>query len=195
MQSSGTAPDDTPAQPSPFERLLGADSQRLPLAVQRVHALRAPLQTSGRATAERAPGVLARVLCWFAGLPKSGGDMPVAVRFAPDGQGGERWERRFGDRTYASTMTVGVGRDRGFLIEHFGLFKLQFRLTPRADGLTWTLPGWRLFGLPLPRWSVPKIECLERADGERFTFDIDVTFPLVGWVIRYRGWLMPDRSA
>jgi hypothetical protein len=38
---------------------------------------------------------------------------------------------------------------------------------------------------------VPRIACLESADGERFIFDIDVTFPLIGWLIHYRGWLEP----
>ena len=60
------------------------------------------------------------------------------------------------------------------------------------DGLQWSLAGWRCLGIPLPRWSVPSIECLESADGERYTFDIDVTFPLIGWLMHYRGWLLPQ---
>ena len=114
--------------------------------------------------------------------------------FTPDGNGGEHWQRQFADRRYQSAIAAGTGRDAGFLIEHFGLFDLKFRLTPQADGLQWSLAGWRFAGIRLPRWSVPKIECLESADGERFTFDIDVTFPLIGWLIHYRGWLMPQNS-
>jgi hypothetical protein len=179
-------------QPSPFERLLGADFERLPAPVRHVHGLRWPLRTAGRADVTAATGVLARLICWNAGLPKPGRDMEVSVSFTPDGKGSEHWDRKFSDRRYASTIAAGEGRDQDFLIEHFGLFHLQFRLTPQPDRLMWTLAGWRLMGIPLPRWSIPRIECVESADGERFTFDIDVTFPLIGWLIHYRGWLLPN---
>ena len=182
-------------QPSPFERLLGAAFEQLPAPVRQVHATRAPLRTAGRADVTAATGAMAWLVSWFAGLPKPGRDIATSVVFTPDGKGGEHWERQFADRRYQSTMAVGAGRDKGFLIEHFGLFDLQFRLTPRADGLQWSLAGWRLVGIPLPGWSVPKVECLEAADGERFTFDIDVTFPLIGWLVHYRGWLSPDGSS
>src|SRR5204863_4019663 len=95
----------------------------------------------------------------------------------------------FAERRYVSALSTGSGRDQGHIIEHFGLFDLKFRLTPRSDGLQWSLAGWRLIGLPLPSWSVPHVCCLESTDDERFTFDIDVTFPLLGWLIHYRGWL------
>jgi hypothetical protein len=107
--------------------------------------------------------------------------------FKPDERGGEYWERQFGQRRYASLLVADVVQ--GQLIEHFGPFDLRFRLTPRSDGLEWSLAGWRLCALPLPHWSVPRIECLESADGDRFTFDIVVRFPLIGPVITYRGWL------
>ncbi|MGH6769694.1 MAG: DUF4166 domain-containing protein [Xanthobacteraceae bacterium] len=182
-------------QQSPFERILGAAFERLPAPVRHVHALRHPLQTAGRAEVTASAGLLARLMCFIAGLPKPGHDMPVSVLFTPDAGGNERWNRKFAERRYASTIFAGEGRDEGYLIEHFGPYHLQFRLTPRGDGLVWTLAGWRLGPIPLPRWSVPRIECLEGADGERFTFDIDVTFPLIGWVIHYRGWLEPQEVA
>jgi Domain of unknown function (DUF4166) len=118
--------------------------------------------------------------------------LDVHVIFAPTETDGEHWDRKFADRRYASTMKLGTGRDQGFLIEHFGLFDLRFQLSPSAAGLDWVLVGWRLLHIPLPRWSVPRIKCLESSDGERYTFDIDVTFPLIGWLMHYRGWLLPQ---
>ncbi|MFZ1110270.1 MAG: DUF4166 domain-containing protein, partial [Rhodomicrobium sp.] len=119
---------------------------------------------------------------------------PVSVAFRPDGRGGERWERRFASRRYASTMTAGTGGADGLLVEHFGLFRLYFRLTPRADGLAWSLVRWRFLGLPLPGWTAPRIECLESGDGARFVFDIDVGFPVIGHVMHYRGWIERGRA-
>jgi len=177
---------------SPFERLLGPALERLPVPVRRVHSLRAPLATAGRAEITAASGLLARFICWFAGLPRPGSDVDVFVTFAPTETAGEHWDRKFADRRYASTMELGNGRDQGLLIEHFGLFDLCFQLSPLPEGLAWSLAGWRCLGIPLPRWSVPQINCVESADGERYTFDIDVTFPLVGWLMHYRGWLLPQ---
>jgi hypothetical protein len=177
--------------PSPFERLLGAKLEELPAAVRRVHALRQPLKTEGLSEVTVAPGHMARFLCWLAGLPPAGRDVPVAVAFTPDAGGGERWERRFAGRRYASRITAGEGREQGYLIEHFGPFYLRFQLRLQPDGLAWSLAGWRLGPLPLPEWTTPRIECLEGGDGDRFTFDIDVSFPAVGWVISYKGWLAP----
>jgi Domain of unknown function (DUF4166) len=177
---------------SPFEQLLGSELERLPAPVRRVHSLRAPLATSGRAEITASKGFLASLVCWFAGLPRPGRDVDVCVTFAPRENGGEHWDRKFADRRYASTMEAGVGRDQGFLIEHLGLFDLRFQLRVLPEGLAWSLAGWRCLRIPLPRWSVPRIACVESADGERYTFDIDVTFPVIGWLMHYRGWLLPQ---
>ena len=177
---------------SPFERLLGPDLERLPAPVRRVHSRRTPLVTSGRAEITAANGVFARFICWLAVLPRPGRDVDVSVTFAPTEHGREHWDRKFADRRYASTMEVGAGRDQGLLIEHFGLFDLRFQLGASHEGLAWSLIGWRFLRIPLPRWSIPKIDCVESADGERYTFDIDVTFPVIGWLMHYRGWLLPQ---
>lgn len=174
------------AMQSPFEQLLGDDFVQLPSAVRRVHSLRAPLTTVGRSDITAAQGFLAGLFLLGAGLPKAGGNVETSVRFIPHAQG-ERWERRFGDRRYKSSLSAGVGRDAGFLIERFGPFGLKFRLTPKDEGLNWSLGGWRFLGIPLPRWTVPRIDCRESGEGQRFLFDIDVAFPVIGWLLHYKG--------
>lgn len=182
---------------TPFQRLLGADFERLPAPVRDLHSLGEVTLTAGRADITTASSPGAWFLCWFAGLPRPGRDIPVTVAFHPDGKGRERWKRRFASRRYASTMVAATGRNEGLLTERFGLFRLFTRLTVREDGLVWSLVRWQLLGIPLPRWSTPTIECLESGDGERFVFDIRFGFPFVGDVIHYRGWLkrISPRSA
>ncbi len=181
---------------SPFQVLLGGDFARLPAAVRRVHALSDSLDTGGRAKVSVADGILPRFVCWLEGLPSSGQDVPVEVEFHPDGPLREYWERRFGGRRYASTMHIRDDRAPGLLVEHFGPVALEFRLEPQEEGsvvsLGWSLTGCRLFGVRLPHRVCPQIECMESADGERFLFDIDVAFPLIGDVIHYSGWLSSD---
>lgn len=170
---------------SPFRHLLSDAFDRLPEAVRRLHDLSTETFTAGKADITASSHPLAWALCKIAGLPKPGSGVPVTVDFRPDDKGQEFWERHFAGRRYASTMETG----NGCLIEHFGPFDLMFDLKPAAEGLEWSLAGWKLLGVPLPHWSKPRIDCLETGDGERFVFDIDVAFPVVGHVVHYRGWL------
>jgi predicted DCC family thiol-disulfide oxidoreductase YuxK len=176
---------------SPFEYLLGSDFARLPEPARRVHGLVHSMHSAGRADVHRAPGLLARVLCTVAGLPPSGRDIAVTVAFHPDGSLREFWERRFGGRRYSSTLRAGDPRAPDLLVEHFGPFDLEFKLSLTSEGaatrLHWSAVGWRFLGVRLPRQTVPRIHCVESGDGKRFTFDIDVAFPLIGEVIRYSG--------
>jgi predicted DCC family thiol-disulfide oxidoreductase YuxK len=176
---------------SPFQYLLGSDFARLPEPVRRGHGLTHSMRSTGRADVRRAPGLLARLLCTVAGLPPSGRDIAVTVAFHPDGPLLEFWERRFGGRRYSSTLRAGDPRAPGLLVEHFGAFDLEFRLSLAIEGaatqLHWSAVGWRCLGVRLPRQTVPHIHCVESGDGECLTFDIDVAFPLIGQVIRYSG--------
>jgi hypothetical protein len=174
---------------SPFRAILGAAFAQLPEPVRRLHGLSSDAVAAGRAEISVPRRRLARLIGRLAGLPRAGSDVPVTVSFTVDGQGGERWRRRFGDRRYATTIRAGRG---GLLVERFGPLQFRFSLTPSADGLAWRLAEWRLLGLRLPRWSLPAVICLEAADDERFRFDIDMAFPLIGPVIHYRGWLVPQ---
>jgi hypothetical protein len=180
---------------SPFEAILGADFVQLPAPVRRLHGLSQDLVAAGLAEIDVAPAPVTRLLCRLAGLPKAGREVPVSVSFRFDERGGEYWERRFARRRYAGGMRAGKGADAGLLVERFGTFDLLHRLTASRDALAWRAMGWRLFGIPLPRWTLPRIDCLESAEGEHFRFDIDVGFPLIGPVIHYRGLLVPIEPA
>jgi hypothetical protein len=183
---------------SPFETILGADFACLPEPVRRLHAVTQAVETAGRAEITAAPGLVPWLICRLAGLPRAGHEVPVSVAFHVDRDGGEYWRRRFAGRRYASGFAAGGGRGRGhegLLLERFFPFQLYHRLTPRPDGLAWLLVEWRLLGIPLPGWTLPTVNCFESAEGERFRFDIDVCFPIVGRVIHYRGWLVPVEPA
>lgn len=186
--------DKPVAARSPFERLIDPQQfDALPEPVRRLHSLRTAVRTSGLAEITVSANPFAWLIRFVAGLPNPGRDIPVTVEFLPDGAGRELWKRRFANRRYASVMVAGEGRNEGKLTERFGPFRLVSALEPRgAKGLAWKIERWGILGLPLPRWSAPSINCLEYADGDRFVFDIDVAFPLVGHVMHYRGWLTEE---
>ena len=119
-----------------------------------------------------------------------GRDVPVTVAFHVDGQGGEFWRRRFAGRRYQSGFSVGTGRHAGFLCERFFPYVFFHKLTATPEGLRWDLVRWRLLSLPLPRWLMPVAACFESNDGDKFVFDIDAAFRIIGPVVHYRGWLL-----
>lgn len=175
--------------PSPFQQLLGADFALLPEPVRRLHGLRADATTEGRADIVAGKGFWPWLICKLSGLPAPGRDVPATVAFHTDGRGGEFWRRRFAGRRYQSGFEVGRGRYAGLLCERYFPFVFFHRLTASAQGLRWDLVAWRLGPLPLPRRLMPPTVCFESGDGDRFVFDIDVKFPLIGQLIHYRGWL------
>jgi hypothetical protein len=58
----------------------------------------------------------------------------------------------------------------------------RLRLIPRR---------WTLFGLGLPAWLFPRIEAWETVEDGRFRFHVDISHPLTGPIVLYRGWLEP----
>jgi hypothetical protein len=175
--------------PSPFEQLLGPDFAVLPEPVRRFHSLRADAATAGRADITSPRGFLPWLICKVSGLPAPGRDVPVTVDFHVDGQGAEFWRRWFAGRRYRSGFSAGAGRHAGLLCERFFPYVFFHKLTPSAEGLRWDLVAWKLLFLPLPRWLMPIAVCFESGDRDRFVFDIDAAFRIIGPVVHYRGWL------
>ena len=174
---------------STFGRVLGAAFDGLPAPIRDLHAPRTVLHTSGTAEIDAATGLLARLVMALLGLPRPGRDVPVEVLFEPLPGARQAWRRRFGDRRYASIVWPHEADGAGLLAERLGVFTLIYRLEVEPRGLVWRGRSCRILGMPAPDWLMPRILCIESADGGRFTFDIDVTMPLIGWLIRYRGWL------
>jgi hypothetical protein len=68
-------------------------------------------------------------------------------------------------------------------------------LTASADGLDLKATRAWIGPLPLPRGLVPTSHATERVDAKgRFRFDIPIVLPVVGLLVHYRGWLVPQTS-
>ena len=52
---------------------------------------------------------------------------------------------------------------------------------------------WSFLGLPLPGFLAPRGDSFEFEKHGRFCFDVEVTLPVAGFVIRYSGYLKPAR--
>lgn len=179
----------------PYREVLGDAFARLPSAVQRMHAGGA-LDAVGQAEVARGQSFLAKLAAPLLGLPPSGADQPLTVRFEPD-RAGETWTRRFGSHLMHSRQRAGSGKEAGLLGEALGAVTVFSALRVEDGRLHLHLRRWRLFGLPMPRSLAPRVTAVEGEQDGRYVFDIAIAHALTGPVVRYRGWLVPtegDRS-
>jgi hypothetical protein len=174
-----------------FARVL-ADFDRMPAAVRAAHSPDPAADLEGRVDIDGAENWFGRAVAWLAGFPRGSADAPALVTIEREGDG-EIWLRRFGTAEFSSRLSAGSGADR--LVERFGPF--AFDLEARADdaGFELAIRGARLFGVPLPRVIAPSTRANASADESgRYRFDVTITLPLIGRLVRYRGWLAPTTS-
>jgi len=186
----GLRDDNPPAEMPLYQRILGAAWDRLPAEIHAVHAGQATTVVEGRASVERGGAPLARLAGFLVGFPAAAEETPVRVRFDPDG-GGETWTRSFGADSFSSRQFAGRGRSAGLLCERFGLLTFAMALVPEGDRLALVLRRWNFCGLPLPLWLCPRSDSYEVSEDGHFRFHVDISHPLTGLIVRYRGSLAP----
>lgn len=178
-----TREDELP--PPLYARALGTSFDTLPPMVRGIHQLNGDGGAAGEGIVERGANPLARLLGACMWMPPAG-SYPVHVAFAERGEE-EVWTRHFGPHCFASVLSrAGQG-----VAERFGPLRFAFDLPADATGLRMVFRGWTAFGIPLPRALGPRIAAREWQDGERFRFEVEVSMPLIGPVVRYTGWLTP----
>ena len=169
--------------PPLYARAMGERFAALPPAVQAIHDVHGDGGAAGEGTVARGTHLLARIIGAVMRFPPSG-SYPIHVSFS-EREGVERWTRHFGPHRFSSELAkVGAG-----VAERFGPVRFAFALPSDGTGLAMELKGWKLFGVPLPRFLAPRIAAREWQEGERFRFEVDVAMPLIGRVVHYTGWL------
>jgi len=71
-------------------------------------------------------------------------------------------------------------------------FAIGIALTVQDGRLHNITQCWSVFGVPLPRVLCPGGEVYEHAEDGRFNFHVDIKAPLIGRIVKYRGWLEPS---
>jgi len=145
-----------------FRRLLGQDMERLPPILRQAHDADDRRLWVGTAVVTRSANPIARLLCRMMKLPSPGDDVPVTILFERTGTA-ERWSRTFAGRRYRSSISIIAG-----------LLHLD-------------LVGFRFLGIPFPRWARPRCHAREREEAGHYVFDVPVSLPWLGHVIRYTG--------
>jgi hypothetical protein len=147
---------------------------------------------AGRADVRRGTGLLARAIARMFGFPQAGERVPVTVTLSPEPDGGERWTRDFGGKKFHSVQSRGRGRDDYLLVERFGKVRVSLALVVDGERLYLVPRRWSWDGLPLPRSLLPAGLSFEREVGGKFGFDVEISGPVTGLIIGYRGTLSPQ---
>jgi hypothetical protein len=181
--------DANPAAPI-YRQLLGDAYAALAAPIQDLHKIATSRRFEGRAEVTRGRGSLSGLIARVVGFPPAGTDVPVTVTLTRTGAG-ELWQRDFGGHRFTSVQYLGEGASEGLLVERFGPVAFAMAVVVDEGELRLVLRRGTVLGVPLPRWALPKIEAGEREADGRFHFHVDIALPVIGRIVRYRGWLRP----
>ncbi|MDV3458467.1 DUF4166 domain-containing protein [Sphingomonas sp. HF-S4] len=176
-----------------YPAILGPAFAMLPPRVRELHDSATARRWSGRAEVRRGSGIMARLLAGLIGFPEPAPEVPVTVDFAPEGDA-ERWTRDFGGRRFASVQAPGIGRNAHLLMERFGIASFALALVVDGDRLLLVPRRWSLLGVPMPRFLLPRGISFETEQDGVFRFDVEISAPLVGLIVAYKGALTPDAN-
>lgn len=168
-----------------YRRVMGEQFDVLPRCVRVMHEVYRDGGALGDAEVEGPANLLGRLIGRVIGFP-SGGSTRVHVGFS-ERLGVETWTREFGSHRFQSQLSQ-AGQS---LVERFGPLRFVFDLVGDASGLCMVMRRWSWFGIPMPMRLAPRSSAREwEADGQ-FQFDVSISLPLVGRLVRYRGRLRP----
>ena len=191
-----TSTDVRGAGRSLLEAVLGpAHVARLAPAVAAFHAVDGEVLWAGEARVDGAATLIGHLVALAVGFPRRADSLPVTVTVERESPGDglppqESWTRRFGERRFRFRFRMD-GQGRAF--EQFGLFRFEIGFAvDEAGRLAYPVRSWSIAGLALPRLLAPRSDSCEWQDEQgRFRFDVNVSLPILGRLVRYRGWLKP----
>ncbi len=176
-----------------YRRLLGQAWNDLPIQLREMHGIEGRLTARGLARVERGTRSLARFAATLFGFPQEGCEIPIEVDFTVE-NGRETWVRSFAGSRFATVQMEGEGRSEGLLRERFGPVVFAIALVLEDGRLKFVVRGWSFLGVPLPVALAPLGNAHEHVSDGRFGFDVEIRHWWLGRIVRYRGWLVPDRT-
>ena len=171
-----------------YRQVLDSAFDLLPPQVRALHNTSCLRRWEGWADVKRGNGMTARIIGYFIGFPEAGADVPISVAFSPEGSG-ERWTRNFGGKIFSSLQTLGRGKNAYLLIERFGMITVSLALVVDENRLFLIPRRWSCFGIPLPKFALPRGKSFESEVGGVFKFDVEISAPMIGLIVAYHGTL------
>ena len=178
-----------------FPHALGNDYAKLPAQLRDLHTVIESRIWNGEAEVTRGTGWLSRLIGRLIGFPSDGTNVPVRVTMRRDGAS-EIWVREFAGRRFVSRLSAGGPKGSGRVFERFGPVCVEMKHTIVNGRLLYPVRRGTILGLPLPDVLLPRSgqahECVDELGRARF--DVPISLPLAGPIVRYRGWLVPAEA-
>ncbi|MDR6265892.1 DUF4166 domain-containing protein [Roseobacter sp. N2S] len=169
-----------------YRQILGTAFDGLATPVQALHDSTKTRRWTGQAHVRRGTNWIARAIAAVIGFPKAAPDVPVTVTLSPLAKG-ELWTRNFGGKIFSSTQHKGSGKNEYLLVETFGILSVALALVVDGNRLFLIPRRWSCLGIPLPRALLPSGQSFETTRNGNFCFDVEITAPLIGRIVAYRG--------
>ena len=174
-----------------FQQVLGANFGELPQPLQDLHTVLHQRVWRGEAYITRGKTLISRVAAVIGGFPPEGSNVPVKVTMERT-RTGEKWIRAFGCRSFTSFLRAPTGGSPGVLLERFGAFTFAIGLAHTSGALHFPVERAWFWGVPVPKFLLPESRSSESVDEcGRCRFDVEISLPMGGLVVRYQGWLEP----
>lgn len=171
----------------------GTDSyDLLPPEIKAMHHVQNALIAKGSVDITRGASCIAKLTAKCFGFPNEGNNIPAVVTFSKTPKG-ERLTRNYNGESFTSYFYDYP--EPGHMIERFGPFWFLIKCLCNEQGIDMIIQKFWLWKIiPLPLCLAPKIDATERAVDGKYLFDVDIRLPLIGRIIHYRGWLIPDKT-
>ena len=169
-----------------YRRIIGKRFDELPPLVRELHDLEGTSVWKGRAEVQRGRSLVSRLVGALSSLPPAGDDHALHVTFSALGER-ELWERQFGTSLFRSVQY----ERNGLLCERVAVTTFVFATFASPQGLALEIEGFRVLGVPLPRFLHPTVRTFESERDGRYRFEVEAHLPLFGLLVRYAGWLEP----
>jgi hypothetical protein len=174
-----------------YQRALGTAWGNLAPQIRELHSVTRESVFKGRCRVDRGGSLLSMLVARLIGFPKAGADQEVIVTLTAEGDG-ERWVRRIGGHRFSSLQRPGRGRSDWLIRERFGLIDVHMALVVDGAHLRYVIRRWTFLGIPLPLSLGPQTRTSESIEDGKFRFDVEISHPLTGLIVRYQGLLSPQ---
>jgi hypothetical protein len=178
---------------SVFRSALGNAWDALPDPIRQMHDLPDETKLSGHAQIRRGKNLPARFIATIFNFPDEADHAPVTVSIRKK-LDTENWSRNFNGKIFDSEITSGAGPDQHLICERFGPFTFSIALVLENGRLNYVVRKGRFLSIPMPRFLIPGGDSFESAENGQFHFSVEITYPLVGLVVSYRGVLESDQT-
>jgi len=172
------------ATSSVFQSALGDEFAQLPAPLKEAHLVTSYKTLTGTVDVQRGKNPLANLIAFIFGFPNSQENAPIEVTMDLQGEK-ELWTRTIGKSVFRSVLSKGQKPNEVF--EKFGPIKFKITLNHKQGQLFYNLVSTQFFGIPLPKFLTPKSDTHERSEDGKFIFDVDISLPILGRLIKYTG--------